>query len=128
MASLHGCRPTCTAGATTHRYAARLTRQWYLFVPCLVLLAIVEDALWDVLVWQDYAPRLWNQFFPCKMPELNEYWTSVATAVLSVPQITHYILDGYIWRFDQNPGLRDYLLSPPPDALAKATHAGRGSP
>ena len=30
----------------------------------------------------------------------------------------HYILDAYIWRFDSNPGLREYLLcgSSPRDA------------
>merc|ERR1712070_1232183 len=43
--------------ACSDRVIVLLTRQWYLFVPCLVLLAIVEDVLWDVLVWQDYAPR-----------------------------------------------------------------------
>ena len=32
-----------------------------------------------------------------------------------MPQIVHYILDGYIWRFDANPGLRDFLLGPLPD-------------
>ena len=39
----------------------------------------------------------------------------VSQAALSVPQIVHYILDGYIWRFDANPGLRDFLLGPLPN-------------
>ena len=63
-------------------------------------------------------PALWDRFLPSvpgSVPELSAYGTSVATAALSVPQIVHYILDGYIWRFDANPGLRDYLLGPPPE-------------
>lgn len=56
---------------------------------------------------------------------------------LSIPQITHYMLDAYIWRFDgSNPGLRDYLLggqpsstgatasTPPPPS---ASHAGEAA-
>ena len=104
--------------ACTDRVVVLLTRQWYLFVPCLISLALVEDVLWDVFVWQDYVPRLWDRYFYTvegELPELDAFWTSVATAALSVPQIVHYILDGYIWRFDgSNLGLREYLLGPPP--------------
>jgi hypothetical protein len=76
----------------------------------------------ELLVWQEYVPELWDRFLPSvpgNLPELSAYGTSVATAALSVPQIVHYILDGYIWRFDANPGLRDYLLGPPPEPQQK---------
>jgi len=44
---------------------------------------------------------------------------SFVTAFLALPQLTHYILDSYIWRFDgTNPGLREYLLGASPTAVA----------
>merc|ERR1711871_1217437 len=106
--------------ACSDRVIIVLTRRWYLFVPFLFLLALVEDALWDALLWQDYMPAVWDKLLPQmegSLPELTDYQISLATAALSTPQIVHYILDGYIWRFDgSNPGLRDYLLGPPPSA------------
>lgn len=99
------------------RVIVLLTKQWRLFIPCLVLLGLLEDLLWDIFVWQDYVPLLWEAFLPRlagELPELGPVCKSVAVSLLSVPQVVHYILDGYIWKFDSsNPGLREFLLASP---------------
>lgn len=40
--------------------------------------------------------------------------------------MTHYVLDAYIWKFDQNPRLREYLMGGPPAGATKPA-AGGGS-
>ncbi|KAL1504533.1 hypothetical protein AB1Y20_010935 [Prymnesium parvum] len=117
---------TLPPAACSDRLVRLLTRRWHLFVPCLVCLALLEDLLWDAFVWRAYAPALARAYAPSLAPpELGELATSVAVALLSVPQIVHYALDAYIWRFDgSNPGLKEYLLGVPTDkAAAKAAAA-----
>ena len=73
---------TLPPSACTDQVIVLLTRRWYIFIPTLVLLAVVEDVLWDALVWQDYLPRLWTRYFPHiegSLPELSDYGISVAT-------------------------------------------------
>lgn len=65
------------------------------FLLLLWALAYVEELLWDRGVWQE---RSW--FF-------GEAWgidiKFILVPLLAVPQITHYILDGFIWRRKSNP-------------------------
>lgn len=74
------------------------------FLAPLVALAWLEEGLWDALVWQEH-PWLhggldWSAW--------AGWW---AVPLLSVPQLTHYLLDGFIWRLnDGNPGLRQWIL------------------
>jgi len=56
---------------------------------------------------------------PAPWLELDPLAVSLATAILSLPQLVHYILDSYIWKFDgSNPGLREYLLGAAPTAAS----------
>ncbi len=67
-----------------------------LFVGFLLVLAYVEEAFWDVLVWRDHT-----QFFSwlAFLPHLEEQAAlAVVVPLLAVPQATHYVLDGFIWR------------------------------
>ena len=75
------------------------------FVLPLLLLALGEEWLWDRLVNLDY-PGL----FPG--PDLTAWAGFWATPLLSVPQLTHYLLDGILWRTggEHNPGLRQWIL------------------
>ena len=72
------------------------------FLLVCIGLASVEEALWHGLVWQNqggetgFSPR--DRFLVFLVP------------LLAVPQITHYVLDGFVWRVRrQNPVLRREL-------------------
>ncbi len=75
-----------------------------LYLAPLLVLAFVEEGLWDRWVWMDHpwlfgagdAPPAWL--------------TAAAVPLLATPQVTHYLLDGFIWKLGpQNPGLRPLL-------------------
>lgn len=76
----------------------------------ILLLAFVEEYLWDILVYREN-----ESFFSLN----SSYWLEspayvvqlLAIGLLAVPQVTHYILDGYIWKNnDKNPHLKEILL------------------
>lgn len=67
----------------------------FIFVGILFLLAYVEEGFWNGLVWHDH-----NNYFSI-FPNINlnnHLILSFIIALLSTPQLTHYILDGYIWK------------------------------
>lgn len=64
---------------------------WISFLAILWALAYVEEFLWDVGVWHE---RAWLFGTP-------QEWASsqqLLVPLLVVPQITHYVLDGFIWK------------------------------
>ncbi len=67
------------------------------FLATLWLLAYVEELLWDRSVWQE---RSW--LFGSGDYSTHSSWLA---PLLAVPQITHYVLDGFIWRRRSNPDL-----------------------
>jgi len=78
---------------------------WLYFAP-LLLLAFVEEGLWDRLVWHDNA-WLFGEAAAGGPPA---WLAAAAVPLLAVPQVTHYLLDGYIWKLGPtNPGLRALL-------------------
>lgn len=66
------------------------------FFLVLVGLAFLEEGLWDGLVWREHL-----SFFPifAHLPEITDR-TILALLIpfLALPQSTHYVLDGFIWR------------------------------
>lgn len=85
-----------------------------LFLLPLLLLAVAEEWTWDRLLWLDH-PGLFGTF----APQLGPAATALVLGTLSVPQVVHYLLDGYIWRMDgSNPGLREAWSAPPAPASA----------
>lgn len=86
-----------------------LSQSWFspgriaLFLAPLLFLAFLEEGLWDVLVWHDNT-WLFGQW------TLPQVASLVAVPVLAVPQVTHYVLDGFIWKLgSDNPDLRQIL-------------------
>lgn len=67
-----------------------------LFLSVLALLAYLEEGLWDGLVWREHT----SVFRPFQfLPALTQSgWLSLIVPLLALPQLTHYILDGFIWR------------------------------
>jgi len=100
----------------THRYArASLEPSWGRrvalagvgpFVLLCVFFAVCEEALWDRLVWHE-RPEYFGEVFP-----LSALILVFVVPLLAVPQITHYVLDGFVWRVrSENPVLRRELES-----------------
>jgi len=77
------------------------------FVGLCLMLAFIEEGLWDLTVWHDHA-----QWFGTLPSNLSHQWlVDVAVPLLMVPQGTHYLLDGFIWRMDaSNPGLKTKIF------------------
>lgn len=70
---------------------------WPLFLAILVALAYVEEGFWDALVWRErealFAPFRWA--FESVDTSSWQVWV---VPLLALPQATHYVLDGFIWR------------------------------
>ncbi len=72
-------------------------KRLWLFYGVLLCLAVAEEGLWEAIVWGNHLP---------KVTTLSPEGTALAVAILSTPQIVHYYLDAWLWKFDgSNPDL-----------------------
>jgi hypothetical protein len=70
----------------------------------LLALAFVEEAGWDRWVWHERA------YLFGTAPSLSDAALAFVVPLLALPQVTHYVLDGLIWRArDFSPMLRANL-------------------
>ena len=67
------------------------------FILFLGSLGFLEEFLWDGFVWHDHD----SVFFGLDLPEVTDQTLAWLVPLLSVPQITHYVLDGIIWKRDR---------------------------
>jgi hypothetical protein len=67
-----------------------------LFLGLLFLFAYFEEGIWDALVWKEHAAVFGTG--QVRLPELSDTMLSFIVPLLALPQITHYILDGFIWK------------------------------
>lgn len=66
------------------------------FLLLVFTLAYLEEGLWDGLVWRE---RINFFSFFGTLPALTDHTLlSLIIPLLAVPQVTHYVLDGFIWR------------------------------
>jgi hypothetical protein len=73
-----------------------LARGPVMFLATLWLFAYLEEMLWDRGVWHD-RPWLFGTSW-----ELG--WLKVLVVpLLALPQVVHYVLDGFVWRRKNNP-------------------------
>lgn len=95
---LSGSRRRSPDGAQAGRRAASLFRPAFvpLFLLPLLTLAYLEEGLWDGLVWRERA----ELFAPFRtlIPIGSHALLSLVVPLLALPQATHYVLDGFIWR------------------------------
>lgn len=61
----------------------------FLFVGIILGLALLEEFLWETLIW--------NEHFSLDLA-VSENLLQFLIPLLVVPQLTHYLLDGFIWR------------------------------
>ena len=68
-----------------------------LFIGSLVLLAYLEEGLWDGFIWTEHKGVFGIFSF---LPAIDSQETLIwLVPLLALPQITHYFLDAFIWRF-----------------------------
>ncbi len=87
---------------------ARLSQRsnWLWFYALILVLALLEEGLWDGIVWKVYLPDLIGM----EHQDLSAWVLSFWVALLSIPQIVHYYLDAWVWKLDgSNPDLRATL-------------------
>ncbi len=66
------------------------------FLGLMIVFAYLEEGLWDGLVWREH-PSVFR-FFQ-HLPNISSpVLLAVLVPLLSLPQSTHYVLDGFIWR------------------------------
>ncbi|RAV97958.1 hypothetical protein [Pseudochryseolinea flava] len=72
-----------------------------IFLSVLILFAYFEEAIWDAWVWRDHEQVF--SWLPTVMTPISNSWVlSIVVPLLVLPQITHYILDGFIWKFSSD--------------------------
>ncbi|MBX9579153.1 MAG: hypothetical protein K2X87_02505 [Gemmataceae bacterium] len=67
------------------------------FLATVWALAFAEELLWDKAVWHERGGLFGG-------PWSAGGWQGVLVPLLAVPQLTHYVLDGIVWRRKGNPG------------------------
>lgn len=81
---------------------------WAKYLGALWVFAYVEEFFWHRGVWRE---RLWL-FGATWSSEHTQAWEGLQTwlvPLLAVPQLTHYVLDGFLWKRRSNPRFADWL-------------------
>ena len=84
---------------STGPFYRAFSSNWVVFLATLWAFAYVEELFWNRGVWHE---RNWLFGGNWDWTE----WKVYLVPLLAVPQLTHYVLDGFIWRRKGNPGLR----------------------
>jgi hypothetical protein len=63
------------------------------FIGLLLLIAFIEELAWDKLVWNERGWLFGDSSWP-----LGGLLLAFVVPLLALPQATHYVLDGLIWR------------------------------
>jgi len=71
-----------------------------IFILILLFFGIIEEALWDSLVWQDHSIFFGFLYSNINLVNSREF-QSLIIPVLALPQMVHYVLDGFIWRVNK---------------------------
>lgn len=61
-----------------------------LFLVLLFAIAFFEEFLWEILVWKEHIN--FTQI------ETSSFLLMIIVPLLTMPQLTHYLLDGFIWK------------------------------
>ncbi len=78
--------------------------QKFLFVkknPLLFLLipftfAFVEEFLWNTVLWHES-----KVYFAISSIRISSEWKSIIIPLLILPQLTHYVIDGFVWKISK---------------------------
>ncbi|HEY8075164.1 MAG TPA: hypothetical protein VIF62_13665, partial [Labilithrix sp.] len=88
---VHAKKRTKPVDANAPPLAARLLGSVPIYLAALWSIAFAEEWLWDRGVWHDRA-WLFGEGWELGAAKL------VIVPLLALPQLTHYVLDGFIWK------------------------------
>lgn len=71
-----------------------------LFLGLIFLLAYLEEGLWDMAVWKEHK-NIFHIFHAVNL-DVERSMLAFIVPFLALPQITHYVIDGFIWKRNQN--------------------------
>ena len=75
-----------------------------MFLGVVSVLAYVEGGFWDGLVWREHGQVF--SFFS-RLPQIQDnLLLAILVPLLALPQITHYVLDGFIWEVSRDNTLK----------------------
>ena len=84
---------------TASKFYRTISANWFVFLATLWALAYIEELFWHRGVWHE---KQW--LFGADLDWQN--WKIYLVPLLAVPQLTHYVLDGFIWRRKNNANFR----------------------
>lgn len=71
-----------------------------IFITSLILLGYIEEGFWAGLIWREHL-EIFGIF--ADLPSIRAKDTlNLIVPLLTLPQATHYVLDGFIWRLRDN--------------------------
>lgn len=73
-----------------------------IFIALLCGFAFIEEAFWDILVWRE-RPQLFFSWFNMSAVKDSQL-LNILVPLLALPQATHYVVDGFIWRLAKPAG------------------------
>jgi hypothetical protein len=76
---------------TANRFYTTLSGNWFFFLATLWVLAYVEELFWNRGIWHEKSWLFGGDF---EVGNLKMF----IVPLLALPQLTHYFLDGFIWR------------------------------
>jgi hypothetical protein len=77
---------------TASNFYRFLSSNWLIFLATLWALAYIEELFWHRGIWHE---RLW--LFGAEW-EWSRDLKTLLVPLLALPQLTHYVLDGFVWR------------------------------
>ncbi|MFT3932239.1 MAG: hypothetical protein QM726_01385 [Chitinophagaceae bacterium] len=71
-----------------------------IFLGLIFLFAFIEEGLWDAVVWQEHGNLFGTRHISSF--SADDSLLTFIVPLLALPQITHYILDGFIWKIKKD--------------------------
>ena len=85
---------------TTGKFYKAFSSNWLIFLATLWAFAYVEELFWHRGIWHEKQWIFGGDW------DWSQNLRIVLVPLLALPQITHYVLDGFIWRRKSNPDLK----------------------
>lgn len=99
-----------TSKLSNLRVSVNVVKYSLLVIVIVTALALSEEYLWDLFVYRENE-SFFSGLLSYPSYEFDIGWQHLALALLSVPQATHYVLDGFIWKNNaSNPHLKSALF------------------
>jgi len=94
----------------------KLNRRFKFFIILMVTIisiAMIEEYLWDMLVYRDNT-KFFDSILPYNFEQLTSHWSLIlVVSLLALPQQTHYLIDGFIWKFNaKNKHIKQIFSNP----------------